>query len=510
MSWISRTADLRPLMIARILGVALAATSMPALGQDAPKLITGTVRGGEADTPLTSEQQTAIDRYVLAEMTRQRIPGLALGIYRRGYPIYTKGYGEADVEWQVPVGTDTRMQTGSLGKQFTATAILRLAEQGKVDIDASIRTYFPEAPASWQPIKVANLLSHTSGIGHYDMPELTARGGAFDYQRDYSEGQLVKGILGLPHAFKVATDWGYNNTNYVLLGILIHRVTGKLYGDYLRDEFFAPLGMRSTRVISDAAVIERRASGYEIKGGELRNQEWVSPTFNATADGTIYTTVEDMARWDRALYGSALLSPASLERMWTPFKLADGRENSMKYGFGWWNDAINGHRLIEHSGAWQGFTSEMARYPDDGLTVAVFVNLDAGHARPVPIAHVVAGLVLPALMPPLSKQLPDDPKRVQRLRDFLTRAAAGKDVSGDYDPAASYKADPLESRELTAALPPGWQDAPMTLIQREDSRAGVRYGYRIGPAANTRLLTVTMMPSGRLVSYRISPDGDAR
>lgn len=510
MTLIPRAADLRLFMIESLLGVAALLTPLPLMAQTTPAAVVADGGEGRADMPLASAQQAAIDRYVLAEMARQRVPGLALGVYLHGYPIYMRGYGQADLEWQVPVATDTRMQTGSLGKQFVATAILRLAEQGKVDVDASIRTYFPEAPASWQSIKVANLLSHTSGIGIYDTAERTAPGGAFDYLRDYTEEQLAKAIVALSPDFKVGTDWRYNNTNYVLLGILIHRVTGKLYGDYLHDEFFAPLGMSATRVISDTDVIEHRASGYEIKGGGLRNQTWVSSTFNATADGTMYTTVEDMARWDRALYGTTLLSSASLKRMWSPFLLANGRENSKRYGFGWWIDAVNGHRLIEHSGAWQGFTSEMARYPDDGLTVTVFVNLDSGHARPYPIAHVVAGLVLPALMPPSALPLPDDPRRAQRLRTFLMRAAAGQSVVADYDLIASYRPDPLEQAELAAALPSGWQNAPMTLIQRENNRGGVRYGYRIGPFGNTRLLVVTIMPSGGLAEYSIFSDPDNR
>ena len=508
MTLVLRTAEPRPLTIVRVLCAAATLATAPLAAQSSPRPTSASAQDKTADLQLSSAQQAAIDRYVLAEMARQRIPGLALGVYRHGYPIYMKGYGQADVEWQVPVSTDTRMQTGSLGKQFTATAILRLAEQGKVDIDASIRTYFPEAPASWQPITVANLLSHTSGIGIYDTTERTARGGAFDYRRDFTEEQLAKAIVGLPHDFKVGTDWRYNNTNYVLLGILVHRITGKFYGDYLQDEFFAPLGMSATRVISDSAVITHRASGYEMKGGELRNQEWVSPTFNATADGTIYTTVEDMARWDRALYGNNLLNAASLKRMWTPFKLANGRENSKRYGFGWWIDAVNGHRLIEHSGAWQGFTSEMARYSDDELTVTVFVNLDSAHARPYPIAHVVAGLVSPALMPPPARPLPDDPRRAQFLRAFLVRAAAGQNLSGDYDLSAGYQPDPSEKAELAAALPADWQDAPMTLIQQEDNRGGVRYGYRIGPVGNTRLLVVTLMPSGGIIAYAISAGPD--
>lgn len=262
------------------------------------------------EAPLDAGRQAAIDRYVAAEMKRERISGLMLGIYRQGWPIYLKGYGVADLEWQVPVGPDTRMQTGSLGKQFVAAAILKLAEEGKIDIDASITRYFPEAPASWKPIKVANLLSHTSGIGIYDAPALTKPGGEIDFHRDYSEDQLAAATLKLPLDFPVGTDWRYNNTNYMMLGILIHRVTGQFYGDWLRDRFFAPLGMRATRVISDTDVIERRASGYEIKGGVVKNQAWVSATFNATADGTIYTTVEDMARWDRALTAGTVLKPS--------------------------------------------------------------------------------------------------------------------------------------------------------------------------------------------------------
>ena len=481
-----------------------------ATAQSAPGKSGAARSNAVTDAPLTSVQQDAIDRYVTAEMARQRIPGLAIGVYRRGYPFFLKSYGLANIEWQTPVGIDTRMQTGSLGKQFVATAILRLAEQGKVDIDASITKYFPEAPASWRPITVANLLSHTSGIGVYDTPENTDPGGKFDYRQDFTEKELAAKISALPIDFKVGTDWRYNNTNYVMLGILVHRVTGKPHGDYLRDEFFTPLGMRSTRIISDTDVITRRASGYEIKAGELRNQQWVSATFNSTGDGTTYTTVEDMARWDRALYDDTLLSPASKNRMWTPFLLANGKPNSAGYGFAWFVGAINGHRTIEHGGAWQGFTSNMTRYPDDGLTVTAFVNLDSNHARPNQIVQVVAGLVSPALMPPLATPLADDPARAKKLRTFLARAAGGADLSADFDVVAGYKPDPLAAKELAAALPGSWLEAPMTLIRRANYFGGMRYGYRIGPAGNTRVLAATIMPSGKLGEYAVLADPDNR
>ncbi|WP_420140321.1 serine hydrolase domain-containing protein [Sphingomonas sp.] len=458
---------------------------------------------------LDSDRRQRIDTYVAAEMARQRIPGLTLGIYRHGVPLYLKGYGLADIEWRVPAGADTRMQTGSLGKQFVAAAILRLAEEGKLDIDASVTRYFPEAPPSWRAITLANFLSHTSGIGTYDTDARTRPGGLFDYRRDFTEDQLAAAIVKLPAEFRPGTQWSYNNTNYVLLGILIHRVTGKNYGDYLHDTFFAPLGMRDTRVISDTDIVERRASGYEMKGGVLNNQAWVSATFNSTADGTIYTTVEDMARWDRALYGDAILKPASRARMWTPFGLADGKANGAGYGFAWFIDATNGHRRIAHSGAWQGFTSDLTRFPDDGLSVAVFVNLDSEHARPDHIAHVVAGLVSPALMPPPATALPDDPARAARLRALLERASTGASIAADFD-AGAPRPTPLLARDLAAALPAGWRDAPMTLVQRDDHRGGVRYGYRVGPAGDTRLLVATLLPSGRLMDLSVLPDPDSR
>lgn len=461
--------------------------------------------------PLTAEQTAAIDRYVRAEMGRQRLPGLAIGVYRHGEPVYLKGHGLADVEWETPVGTDTRMQTGSLGKQFVATAILKLAEEGRVALDAPVSRYFPEATASWDGVTVAHLLSHTSGIGSYDNPELTRPGGTFDLRRDYTEDELAAGIAALPVEFAPGEGWSYNNTNYVLLGILIHRVTGQPYGDYLRDAFFTPLGMTATRVISDRDIIPRRASGYEFRGGVLLNQDWVSRTFNSTADGTIYSTIEDMGRWDRALYDNTLLSADSMQRMWTPFPLADGTANPGRYGFGWNINTLNRHRRIMHNGAWQGFTSTMTRYPDDGITVVAFANLGAGDGRPDLIARVVAGLADPALMPATFPALPDNAERAGRLRDFLMRAASGADLTGDFVAGSPYRPDPEQARDLAASLPEGWRTAPMVLVSdttREDGSG--RYGYRVGPEGNQRLFTVALAASGRVQGYGVAADPDNR
>jgi CubicO group peptidase (beta-lactamase class C family) len=156
--------------------------------------------------------------------------------------------------------------------------------------------------------------------------------------------------------------------------------------------------MKATRIISDRDVIPARAAGYEIEGGTLKNQNFVSPTLNSTADGALYFNVVDLEKWDRALYGTTLLTRASLERMWTPFVLNGGRANSAGYGFGWIVSEQNGHRVIGHTGAWQGFACSIDRYVNDGVTVVVLTNPDGDHSEPENIGKVVAGLVDPKLM----------------------------------------------------------------------------------------------------------------
>ncbi|MFZ0333190.1 MAG: serine hydrolase domain-containing protein [Candidatus Acidiferrales bacterium] len=353
---------------------------------------------------LTAAQISTIDQYVTAEMAKERIPGAEVGIYHRSQILLAKGYGLADVELSVPVKPETLFQSGSVGKQFVSAAVMMLVEEGKVGLDDSISKYFPDAPATWKPILIKNLLSHTSGLAEYESEARTGPNGPFYLRLDFTEDQLLQKIEAMPIEFAPGEKWNYRNTNYVLLGIMIHRVTGKFYADYLAERIFQPLGMTSTRLISDADIIPNRSSGYEIHGDKLQNQTWVSPTFNSTADGALYFNVLDLAKWDGALYGTTLLKQSSLDRIWTVYPLNDGKPNPAHYGFGWEINTLNGHKVIEHSGAWQGFTCDISRYVDDNLTVVVLTNLDSGHARPERIAHQVAGLVNPALTPPPPKQ----------------------------------------------------------------------------------------------------------
>ncbi|HTS11973.1 MAG TPA: serine hydrolase domain-containing protein [Candidatus Limnocylindrales bacterium] len=328
------------------------------------------------------------DEYAAGQLREQHIPGIALAVVRDGKIAQAKGYGLANVELDVPVKPETIFQTGSVGKQFTATAVMMLVEEGKVGLDDPIRKYFPGAPAAWNKITVRNLLTHTSGI-----PDYTDK--VIELRKDYTEDQLFRIFSRLPLDFQPGEKWKYSNSGYVLLGILIHRVTGEFYGDFLHQRIFAPLGMDATRIISEADIIPNRAAGYRLVKGELKNQEWVSPSLNTTADGALYTNVLDMAKWDAALYTEKLLKKSSFAEMYTPVKLSSGK--GYPYGFGWDVTTVSGRRLYEHGGAWQGFTTFIARYVDDRLTVIVLTNLDSAHSNPGKIAHHVAHFYEPTL-----------------------------------------------------------------------------------------------------------------
>jgi CubicO group peptidase (beta-lactamase class C family) len=305
-------------------------------------------------------------------------------VARDGKILRAQGFGFSNLEHRVAVKPETIFQSGSVGKQFTATAIMMLVEEGKIGPDDSITKYFPQAPASWKPVTVRHLLSHSGGFTDYPKH--------FDFRKDYSEDELVKMVSAIPLAFPPGTKWSYSNLGYLILGILIHRVTGEFYGDMLQQRIFQPLGMETARIVSEADIIPNRAAGYRLAEGQLKNQDWVSPTLNTTADGSLYFSILDLAKWDAALYTEKVLKRSSLEQMWTPFNLNDGKLNSGHYGFGWRIADVHGHRVIGHAGAWQGFETQISRYVDDKLTVVVLSNL-AG-ADPGKIADHVAEFYL--------------------------------------------------------------------------------------------------------------------
>ena len=457
---------------------------------------------------LTAEQITAIDRYMAAEMRREDVPGVAVGIYSRGQILLAKGYGLANIELNVPVKAETIFQSGSVGKQFTSAAIMMLVEEGKIGLDNSIVKYFPNAPQSWQAIRVKNLLSHTSGLSEYETDERAGPGGPFYLRLDFAEDELVNKIEALPIEFKPGEKWKYRNTNYVLLGAIIHKVTGSFYADYLRERIFKPLGMNSTRLISEADIIPNRSSGYEHKGEIIQNQSWVAPTFNSTADGALYFNVLDLAKWDAALYGTKLLKQSSLDQTWTVFLLNDGSPNSANYGFGWEINSVNGHKQIDHGGAWQGFRCHILRYPDDSISVVVLANADT--ARPEQFAHVIAGIVNPPLELPKLVAIEDkQPELAHRLGTFLDQITTGK-VKEQLSPRLAGLLTPDMRENVVAELKPIWPSDKITLVSRTEKDGITVSRYRIEKGNESRIVRFGLGADGKVATIGIQPDPDVR
>jgi CubicO group peptidase (beta-lactamase class C family) len=331
-----------------------------------------------------------VARTVHAEMAKQHIPGLALLVSRKGVPIRTEGFGLANVELNVPVKPETIFQSGSIGKQFTAAGVMLLVEEGKIGLNDPLAKYFDSGPSWWRDVTIRELLSHTAGFTDYPKD--------FDLRKDYTEDELIKIVESIPPAYPPGTNWKYSNLGYVTLGVLIHKVSGQYFGDFLQERVFKPLRMSTTRIVSEADIIPNRAAGYVLDKGQLKNQEWVSPSANSTADGSLYFSILDLAKWDATLYTERVLKESSKREMWTVATSSDGKPNRASYGFGWFVESQNGHRVVEHGGRWQGFSTQISRYFDDGLTVVVLTN--QGNCDPHLIADQVAAIYLATLARP--------------------------------------------------------------------------------------------------------------
>jgi D-alanyl-D-alanine carboxypeptidase len=432
-----------------------------------------------------------IDQFVRAEMERQKIPGVFLAVVLDGKPLLVKGYGFANVEHQIPVKPETVFQSGSVGKQFTATAIMLLAEDGKIELDEKISKYLGEVPEAWKNITIRHLLSHTSGMTDYPRD--------FDFRRDYTEDELLKRAKDVPTAFAPGEKWAYSNLGYLTLGVIINKVSGKFYGDFLKERVFTPLGMTTARIISEADIVPNRAAGYRLDKGEIKNQEWVSPTLNTTADGALYLTAYDMMKWDEALRTGKILKQGSLDAMWSPIKLNGGQTHP--YGFGWAVRAVNGRRVVEHGGAWQGFKAHIARFLDDNLTVIVFANL--AQANQERLANGVAQIIVPALKPrPIADP---DPAFTAQARDLLISVLENKADLSRFTPQVQSALKQSNDR-VAAFVKTLGSIQSFTLMERAEAPAGVRYRYKVEYTGMSLFLSMTVGKDGKIAGFALQPE----
>jgi len=433
----------------------------------------------------------SVDAYVLAEMQRQRVPGVAVAIVSKGN-VTTRGYGFANLEHMVPVTDETLFQSGSLGKMFTATAVMLQVEDGKLALSDPITKFFPDAPPAWRDITVRNLLNHTSGI-----PDYTTS--TFDYRKDYTEDDLAHFAYAQPLEFPPGSRWNYSNTGYALLGFIVHKVSGKFYGDVLAERVFKPIGMTTTRIIDEADVIPNRAAGYQIVNGEIKNQDWVAPKLNTTADGSLYFSVRDLVAWDAAVKRRGILKPESWEQILTPARLNSGK--TYPYGMGWGFDERGGKPVQSHGGSWQGFRTQLTRFIGDDLTVAVLANL--AQADPGRIADGIATILIPALKTaqptPIADREPQVTAKVGRLLDVaregkLTPAEFAYVRAGFFPNAAKFYETQLKT------LGPQQR---MVLLRRRELGDDRVYLYEVTFAGGSRWVQVGLAPDDRVSSFAV-------
>jgi len=314
-------------------------------------------------------------------------PGAAVRVTKDGEVLLHKGYGLADLEQGIPIQPDMVFRIGSVTKQFTAAAILLLEEEGKLSVEDDLRKHLPDYPTSGRTITIAQLLAHTSGIRSYtDMPDFGKR-----MREDMSVEEIIALFRDEPLGFEPGEKYAYNNSAYVLLGAIIEKASGKTYETYLREKIFEPLGMSQTYYGSSSRIIPKRAQGYDGVNAEFENAEYLSMTLPYAA-GSLLSTVDDLAKWDRALYGTGLLSQASLDKWWKPFSLANGE--STYYGFGWSISSYEGHPVVGHGGGINGFTCYLLRMPEDRVFVTVLTNRNDEKANPGLVARKLAAAAI--------------------------------------------------------------------------------------------------------------------
>ncbi|HZZ42441.1 MAG TPA: serine hydrolase domain-containing protein [Tepidisphaeraceae bacterium] len=323
-------------------------------------------------------------------MKSQHIPGMALAIVEDGHVSKAQGYGLADVEREIPVRPDTAFEIGSLSKPFLATGVMMLMEESRLRLDDPLSKYLDRTPKVWKDITLRNLLTHTSGIpdlfndpievNSINLFGLRIVNHHLELSGDRTEQSVFDLLAKQPLKFPPGTRYSYSNSGYVLLAMVIHKVTGKPYGVFLHKRIFEPLGMTRTCIFGDVPSLPDSAVGYQWEKDHLIRKWLMLPTIDGKGygNGGIVTTVLDLAMWDAGLSSGKLVSKSTLDQMWQPGRLNDGTE--IPYGLGWGLakvPQVPGRRIVFHAGrwgVWGGFASLFQRFVNERVTLIFLAN----------------------------------------------------------------------------------------------------------------------------------------
>ena len=318
--------------------------------------------------------QAKVDELIAGHMKVNGFSGSVL-LAKDGKPLVAKGYGYANIEWRIPNTPTTKFRIGSITKQFTSMLVMKLREQGKIKLEDSMCLYVAPCPDTWKPVTIHHLLTHTSGIPTYTgIPAWRAVN-----MVPKTTDQIIAFFRDLPLQWTPGEKYAYNNSGYFLLGVVIERITGVKYEQALQDMILTPLGLLDTGYDWPKTILSSRASGYRGTGAALTNVPAIDMQ-HPYAAGSMYSTVQDLLKWDQALYTEKLLPEAAKQVMWTPFK------DNYAYG---WNiappiaTAFGGHKRIAHSGGINGFSAMIVRLPEPRMTVIALGNNESASASTV-------------------------------------------------------------------------------------------------------------------------------
>jgi CubicO group peptidase (beta-lactamase class C family) len=315
------------------------------------------------------QQLTSQFDQLLSKQFNANESGATALVARKGQIIYKKAFGMANMELNVPMQADNVFRIGSITKQFTAVAILQLAEQGKLNLQDDITRFLPDYPTQGAKITIEHLLTHTSGIQNYtNIKDTISRSTA-----DFTPAKMVDYFKGLQLRFAPGSRWEYSNSGYFILGYIIEKVSGQPYASYLEEHFFKPIGMTNSRYGSDLQLVKNRVDGYTKGDKGFENSPYISMT-QPYAAGAIQSTVEDLFKWQQAVHSGKLLKKESLEKALTRYKLTDGSTTS--YGYGWRLGNLYESPTIWHGGLINGFITMAMYLPKEDIFVAVFSNCE--------------------------------------------------------------------------------------------------------------------------------------
>lgn len=319
------------------------------------------------------------DEYLTALTKQDRFMGSVL-VAREGKVLFSKGYGMANLEFDIPNTPQTKFRLGSVTKQFAAASILLLQERGKLSVQDPVCKYVENCPKTWEPITVHHLLSHTSGIPNFtNFPEYPKT-----MMIPATMDSLLARFKDKPLDFQPLEKWNYSNSGYVLLGHIIEKVSGESFESFLQKNILTPLKMQNSGYDLHRKILKNRATGYSPSGNGKANSEIIDMTIPHAA-GAMYSTVEDLFLWNEALFGDKLLSAKSREAMTTAVK--------NNYGYGLTIDKMHNRQAVSHGGGINGFNTYLARFPEEKVTVVVLRNVDGGAPGPGKISADLAAIL---------------------------------------------------------------------------------------------------------------------